>query len=197
MADVVELDPFANGDWLLAFDGRMLEICGTILVGGGVDWTTVADSWRIHVRQLNVKVTGPDKKGYHAVAFCSLNHLSHPKMYESIVTFSELNDAQLDRFQPLLDALARATGIAAPSNASDELVATKTSALQALLSQHDVHLTSQPDDVRNAVVGDLRAVGVAIDPDTFVMRLTDPGQVDALLEIYKRHGLLPADASIR
>jgi hypothetical protein len=57
-------------------------------------------------------------------------------------------------------------------------------------------LSSQPDDVRNAVVSDLQAAGVPIDPASLAMRLTDPGQADAVLAVYQRHGLLPPDASI-
>jgi hypothetical protein len=195
MADVLEVDAFANGKWILAFDGRMLEISGNIHVpgGSGVNWTTVADSWRIHVTHLNVDATGPDKKGYHQIAFCSLNH---PEFTNGIVTFTKLTDTQWSRFQPLLDALAKAAGAAATDSTSDGLLATKTNALQALLTQHDVHLSSQPDNVRNAVVSDLQAAGVPIDPVSLAMRFTDPGQADAMLEVYQRHGLLPRDASI-
>jgi hypothetical protein len=195
VADVVEVDAFADGRWVVAFDGRMLEISGNIHVpgGSGVNWATVADSWRIHVTHLNVEATGPDKKGYHQVAFCSLNH---PEFTNGIVTFTKLSDTQRGRFQPLLDALAKASGVPAPGSESDGLLATKTSALQAVLAQHDVHLSSQPDDVRNAVVSDLQAAGVPIDQASLAMRLTDPGQADAMLEVYQRHGLLPADASI-
>jgi len=193
MADVLEVEPFENGRWVLAFDGRVLEIFGPVLVGGGVNWTTVADSWRVHVKHLSVKPTGPDKKGLRGLSFCSL---VNQRTRDGIVHFEELDDMQWNRFQPLLGALANAAGTAAPAGASAELLVTKINAFAALKSQYDLHLAAQPDEVRNAVVRDLQAAGVPIDPDSLASRLTDPTQVDAWLEVYKRHGLLPPDASV-
>jgi hypothetical protein len=190
MADVVEFDLFGDGRWILAFDGRVLEVFGTVHPEWNVNNLVTVDSWRIHITHLNVKVTGPDKKGYRAVNFCS--HSDPTGAFK----VKEVTESQWNRLRPFLDTLSAATGSSASSNAADPLLAAKMSALQALLSQHDVHLSSQPDAVRRAVVGDLRAAGVAIDPDTFVMRLTGPGQVDAVLEVYQLHGLLPRDSSI-
>jgi hypothetical protein len=191
MADVLEVDPYANDNWILAFDGRVLEIFGKIHVPANPSSGWDADAWRVHVRQLNVKVTGPDKKGVREVGFCSP---SNPTAYKT--TF-EFNDEQWSRVQPLLDALAKASsGTDAASSRSDDLLATKSSALQTLLSQHDIRLGSQPEDVRRAVVSELQAASVPIDPNSFVMRLTNPGQVDAVFEIYQRHGLLPPDATL-
>jgi hypothetical protein len=194
MGEVLEIDPFANGHWVLAFDGRVLEIFGPILVGGGVNWTTAADSWRIHVKHLSVKPTGPDKHGLRGLAFGSLVN-QHTKN-GGIANFYNLDEAQWNRFQPLLEALAKAAEPDAPGSASAELLATKGSAFQALLNQYDLHLSSQPDGVRNAVVGDLQSAGVPIDPVSFAVKVTAPTQIDAWLEVYKRHGLLPPDASI-
>jgi hypothetical protein len=191
MADVLEFDLFGDGRWILAFDGRVLEIFGSVHPGWNVNNLVSVDSWRIHVTHLNVEVTGPDKKGYRAVNFCS--HSDPTGAFKA----KEVTESQWNRLQPFLETVEAATGSVASSNASDQLLATKMTALQALLSQHDVHLSSQPDQVRNTVIGDLRAAGVAIDPDTLVMRLTGPGQVDAVLEVYQLHGLLPRDASIR
>jgi hypothetical protein len=50
--------------------------------------------------------------------------------------------------------------------------------------------------VRNAVVGDLQTAGVSIDPASLAVKVTDPAHPDAWLEVYKRHGLLPPDASV-
>ena len=50
--------------------------------------------------------------------------------------------------------------------------------------------------MRQAVVSDLQRAGVPIDPDSLTTTITDPGQIDTMLEIYKRHGVLPADASM-
>jgi hypothetical protein len=99
MAAVLEVEPFANGHWVLAFDGRVLEIFGPILVGGGVNWTTVADSWRVHIKHLSVKPTGPDKHGLRGLSFCSL---VNQKTKDGVVRFEQLDDAQWNRFQPLL-----------------------------------------------------------------------------------------------
>jgi hypothetical protein len=190
MADVVEFDLFANGKWILAFDGRVLEIFGRIHPNWNVNNLVDVDSWRIHVTQLNIKVTGPDKKGFREVDFCS--HADPNGAFRA----SQLDEPQWSRLQPFLETLTKAAGAAAPGSTSDELLATKSSAFQALTSEHDVHLGSQPEDVRRAVVRDLGAAGVSMDPDSLLMRLTDPGQVDAVVEVYKRHHLLPPDASI-
>ena len=47
-----------------------------------------------------------------------------------------------------------------------------------------------------SVVSDLQAAGVSIDPESLLMRFTDPAQFDAALDVYQRHSLLPPDASI-
>jgi hypothetical protein len=190
MADVLEVDLYANGTWILVFDGRVLEIFGKRDVSGvgGSGWD--ADGWRVHVRQLTVKVTGPNRKGLREVAFCSP---ANPAAFKS--TF-ELNDKQWSRVQPLLDALGNASTPAAPASASGGMLASKISAFQALISQHDVRLSSQPEDVRNAVAREEQAAGIQVNPDSLAITPTDPGQVDALLEIYKRHLLLPPDATL-
>ena len=187
---MVELDLFANGNWILAFDGRVLEIFGSVHPNWNVNNLVSVDSWRIHVTQLTVKVAGPDKKGMREVDFCT--H-SDPN---GAFKVSQLNETQWGRLQPFLETLAKATAPAASGSPSDALLESKLSAFQDLLGQHDVHLSQQPEDVRRAVVSDLQAAGIAIDPDSLIMKFTDPGQFDAALEVYKRHLLLPADASI-
>jgi hypothetical protein len=190
VSDVLELDLFENGEWILAFDGRVLEIFGRIHPNWNVNNLVDVDSWRIHVRQLDVKVTGPDKKGYHEIAFCS--HADPSGAFK----VAKLDESRLSRLQPFLEALATASGAVATGSTSDPLLAAKGRAFQAVTAEHDIHLGSQPEDVRRAVVSDLQAAGVSIDPDSLMMRFTDLAQFDAALEIYKRHGLLPADASI-
>jgi hypothetical protein len=148
------------------------------------------DSWRIHIKQLDVKVTGPDKKGYREVDFCS------PSDQLGAFKVSKVDEAQWSRLEPFLETLAKGMGSTAESSGSAELLATKQRAFQALLSQHDIHLFQQPDDVRQAVVSGIQAAGGAVDPNTLVMKFTDPAQFDAALEVYKQHLLLPADASL-
>ena len=190
MADVLELDLFANGKWILAFDGRVLEIFGSVHPNWNVNNLVSVDAWRIHVKQLNVKVTGPDKKGFREVDFCS------PSDPLGAFKVSQLDEEQWGRLEPFLATLAKAMGSGTGESEAAELLATKQRAFQALISQHDIHLSQQPDDVRQAVVSEIQAVGVAVDPDTMMMRFTDPAQFDATLEIYKKHLLLPADASL-
>jgi len=146
MPDAVELDLFANGNWILAFDGRVLEIFGSVHPHWNVNNLVSVDSWRIRVTQLNVKVTGPDQKGFREVDFCS--H-SDP---QGAFKVSQLNDTQWGRLQPFLETLAKATAPAATGSPSDPLLAAKQSAFQALILQHDIHLVQQLDDVRRAVV---------------------------------------------
>jgi hypothetical protein len=190
MAEVLELDLFANGKWILAFDGRVLEIFGNVHPNWNVNNLVSVDAWRIHIKQLNVKVTGPDKKGFREVDFCSL---SDPL---GAFKVSKLDEAQWGRLDPFLATLATAMGSGAGDSESAELLATKQRAFQALISQHDIHLSQQTDDVRQAVVSALQAAGVAVDPGTLVMKFTDPAQFDTALEIYQQHLLLPADASL-
>jgi len=68
---VLELDAFADGAWIFRFDGRVLQIFGYLEVYTA-SHSIVVDSWSIHVRQLIVKVAGPDKHGAQSVMFCSI-----------------------------------------------------------------------------------------------------------------------------
>jgi hypothetical protein len=190
MVDVLEFDLFADGKWILAFDGRVLEIFGNVHPNWNVNNLVSVDAWRIHVKQLNVKVTGPDKKGFREVDFCS------PSDPLGAFKVSKLDEAQWGRLDPFLATLANAMRSGSGDSESAELLATKQRAFQGLISQHDIHLSQQPDDVRHAVVSELQAAGVAVDADTLVMKFTDPAQFDAALEIYKQRLLLPADASL-
>ncbi len=69
----------------------MLEIFGRPAVMGGV-----ANSVRIHVKQLTVKTKGPDKKGWRKVDFDGLG-------YSSGLVFDD--ERAWDTLMPLLDAL--------------------------------------------------------------------------------------------
>lgn len=56
-------------------------------------------------------------------------------------------------------------------------------------------MSSQPTDVANAVVSDLEAAGIDV-LQGYRLRFTDPKQTNNAVEVYKRHGLLPADATL-
>ena len=85
-----------DGRLILAFDGRVLEIFG--------DWTFSTyhlAGMRIHVRQLTVKASGPNRKGRYEL------ELVGPHKF--ISTYHEFEDeAQWASVQPLLDALRSA-----------------------------------------------------------------------------------------
>ncbi len=112
MADVLEFD---FGEYLFALDGRVVEIFGPIHPDWRLNQRVWLSSWRFHVTQLNVKVTGPDGKGLHEVAFFTQPGMGEKAEGLPVVTFSKLDDAQRGRFQPLFDAIAKA---AAPASGS-------------------------------------------------------------------------------
>ena len=63
--------------------------------------------------------------------------------------------------------------------------------LQQILSTHQVDLRSQPMELREAIAKDLQARGI----DAKVggeLTITDPNQIEAVLETLQKHGLLPA-----
>jgi len=67
--------------------------------------------------------------------------------------------------------------------------------LAKLMSEHEVDLRSQPMEVREAVAADLRAGGV----DTQVgksLNITDPAQIQVVIDVLKKHGLLPANVTV-
>jgi hypothetical protein len=68
-------------------------------------------------------------------------------------------------------------------------------ALQGLMQQHAVNLQAQPQEVRQAVATDLQAAGVPLDVGG-TLQITDPAQVQATVEVLKKHGLLPPNATV-
>jgi len=67
--------------------------------------------------------------------------------------------------------------------------------LAKLLSDHEVDLRSQPMEVREAVAADMRAGGI----DTKVgqsLNITDPAQIQVVIDVLKKHDLLPANLTV-
>jgi hypothetical protein len=67
--------------------------------------------------------------------------------------------------------------------------------LGLLMLRHSVDLRSQPMEVREAVVADLNRAGVPAkigEP----MRVTEPGQVQTVISVLKKHDLLPEDVTV-
>ena len=74
-------------------------------------------------------------------------------------------------------------------------MATKIQRLESLMNRHSVNLSGRPMEVREAVVADLNAGGVPAklgEP----MAFTDPKQIDTVVEVLKKHKLLPENASL-
>ncbi len=67
--------------------------------------------------------------------------------------------------------------------------------LMALMSQHAVDLRSQPMEVREAVAADCRAQGVDMKVGQS-LNITDPKQIHTVVEVLKKHGLLPANVTV-
>jgi hypothetical protein len=169
-----------------------LEIFGRVHPEWNVNNLVDLDSWRIHVSQLTVKTTGPDKKGYRTVAFCS--HADPSGAFK----VTDLLESQWNRLQPFLETLASATRSAtqaSPVIAAGDALTAKASAFQKLQAEYDAHLSSQPESVQRVMISELQTAGVDIANDG-QMKLTEPAQVDALVETYKRYGLLPPEASL-
>jgi hypothetical protein len=94
VSELLEVDPF-GGKTLFAFDGRVLEIFGKVAFISGTD-----DASRIHVQQLTVKVSGPDKNGLYDVEF--VGPTGYPRRYRGL-------DAPMwGTLRPLVDALRSA-----------------------------------------------------------------------------------------
>jgi hypothetical protein len=68
-------------------------------------------------------------------------------------------------------------------------------ALMALMTQHAVDLRSQPMEVREAVAADCRAQGVDMQVGQS-LNITDPQQIHTVVEVLKKHGLLPANVNV-
>jgi hypothetical protein len=67
--------------------------------------------------------------------------------------------------------------------------------LQSLMAQHSVDLRSQPMEVREAVVADLNAGGVPAKLGEG-MNVTDPAQIQTIVAVLIKHGLLPAGTTV-
>jgi len=65
----------------------------------------------------------------------------------------------------------------------------------ALIKQHGVHLGQQTPDVRAAIEADLRAAGVPLHPGGLI-KFTDRAQIESAVEVFKKHGLMPKDATL-
>jgi hypothetical protein len=90
VGELLELELF-EGRWIFRFDGSVLEIFGRPAVMGGV-----ANSVRVHVKQLTVKTKGPDKKGFRKIVFAGL-------AYDHYLGFDD--ESAWDAFIPLFNAL--------------------------------------------------------------------------------------------
>jgi hypothetical protein len=67
--------------------------------------------------------------------------------------------------------------------------------LQALMAQHSVDLSSLPMEVREAVAADLNAGGVPAKVGQG-MQVTDPQQIETVVAVLIKHGLLPAGTTV-
>jgi hypothetical protein len=67
--------------------------------------------------------------------------------------------------------------------------------LQRLMSEHEVNLTQQPIEVRQAVASDLQSRGINAQVGG-ALQVTDPQQIQDVVEVLKNHGLLPPDTTV-
>ena len=72
---------------------------------------------------------------------------------------------------------------------------TEMQQLQTLMAEHAVDLRNQPMEVRRAVVDDLNAGGVQAKLGQG-LNVTDPQQIQTVVEVLKKHGLLPASVNV-
>ncbi len=69
------------------------------------------------------------------------------------------------------------------------------SGLQQLMTTHQVNLQSQPMEVRQAVASDLQAKGINAQVGG-ALQITDPQQIQDVVQVLKDHGLLPPDVTV-
>src|SRR3954469_25245310 len=81
------------------------------------------------------------------------------------------------------------------SNAAGGDLQAQMAGLMALMSQHSVDLRSQPMEVREAVAADCRAQGVDMQVGQ-ALNITDPQQIHTVVDVLKKHGLLPANVNV-
>jgi hypothetical protein len=68
-------------------------------------------------------------------------------------------------------------------------------ALQKLMTEHEVNLTQQPMEVRQAVASDLQSRGINVQVGG-ALQVTDPQQIQSVVEVLKNHGLLPSNVTV-
>jgi hypothetical protein len=83
-----------------------------------------------------------------------------------------------------------------PQRVDDSDFASTNASFAALIKQHDVHLGAQAPDVRATIEADLKAAGVPLQPGG-VVNFTDRAQIEAAVEVFKKHALMPPDATIK
>ena len=109
LPSVLELDAFADGAWIFSFNGRVLQIFGYLEVHTA-SHSIVVDSRSIHVRQLIVRVAGPDKHGAQSVTFCSIaSENACPERGILKLTYTEATDPRWSGMLSFLSEL-RAAG---------------------------------------------------------------------------------------
>ena len=91
-----------------------------------------------------------------------------------------------ERHASIADEVAAATG-------GD--LANQMQQLQSLMAEHSVDLRSQPMEVRQAIVADLNAGGGPAKIGQG-LNVTDPQQIQTVVEVLKKHGLLPPNVNV-
>ncbi len=74
-------------------------------------------------------------------------------------------------------------------------LATQVERLRSLMAQHSVDLQRLPEKEHKSVVRDLNRLGVPAKVDE-PLEVTDIQQVQAIVSVLKKHGLIPEDADV-
>ena len=74
-------------------------------------------------------------------------------------------------------------------------LATQVERLRSLMAQHSVDLQRLPEKEHKSVVRDLNRLGVPAKVDES-LEVTDIQQVQAIVSVLKKHGLIPEDADV-
>lgn len=74
-------------------------------------------------------------------------------------------------------------------------LATQVERLRSLMTQHSVDLQRLPEKEHKSVVRDLNRLGVPAKVDE-PLEVTDIQQVQAIVSVLKKHGLIPEDADV-
>ena len=86
------MEEVSAGDYLLTFDGRVLEIFGV----------TSTPSVRYHARNLEIQTSGPDRKGRHDV-------MIKPKTRGPAIQI-QIQEADWPGLSPFLESVLASTG---------------------------------------------------------------------------------------